>query len=193
MQQIRSAFALLILLTCITGLIYPISMTIVAHYCFQSQAHGSLIEKDNELVGSHLIGQLFTSSKYFWGRPSATHLYPYNGTGSSGSNFGPSNLKFISSVKEKVAFLNKTNELTQNQLPIDLVCSSGSGLDPEISPKAAYYQSLRISKERGIDKKTIDKLILTHIQPRTFGILGEPRVNVLELNLALDKLGELSV
>ncbi len=187
-KQIKIAFMLLILFTIITGLIYPTIITGIAQLLFPWQANGSLIKEKNNIIGSQLIGQSFTDAKYFWGRPSATTPYPYNASSSSGSNLGPSNPDLITAVKQRIEILRKA-DLQNNQLiPVDLVTASGSGLDPEISPLAAYYQVPRIAKARGLSEKIIKTLVENNIQYRSFGILGEPRVNVLYLNRALDNL-----
>ncbi|RUR19093.1 potassium-transporting ATPase subunit KdpC [Legionella sp. km535] len=187
-RQIRTAFILLVLLTVLTGLIYPLLVTGVAQFLFPWQANGSIISQDGKPVGSLLIGQSFTSPGYFWGRPSATPLFPYNGEASSGSNSGPSNPSFLLTVKERVAELKKLDSESNNLVPVDLVTASGSGLDPEISPLAARYQIPRIANARHIPEQVLEDLVQKHIEHRTFYLLGEQRVNVLKLNLALDNL-----
>jgi K+-transporting ATPase ATPase C chain len=188
MSQMKTAFILLVFLTVITGLLYPLLVTALAQFFFPWQANGSLIEKDGKKIGSLLIGQEFASPLYFWGRPSATSPFPYNGEASSGSNSGPSNLDFLAVVKGRIDYLN-TVDVKKNQLiPVDLVTASGSGLDPDISPLAAFYQVSRIATARHIPEKEINALINHKIKKRTFALLGEPRVNVLQLNLALDDL-----
>ncbi len=187
-QTIRPALILFIVLTFITGIAYPLIVTYVGKLAFPIQIDGSLVEKDGKLIGSRLIGQNFSSPKYFWGRPSATAPYPYNAVASSGSNLGPINPTLISSVQERLAAI-KPKELENSGLvPIDLVTASASGLDPEISPAAAMYQVHRVATERGLRDDEIKKLVEAHIQEKQLGILGERRVNVLELNLALDAL-----
>lgn len=174
-------------LTILTGLLYPFSITGIAQLLFPEKANGSLIQQGDTMIGSRFIGQAFSSPRYFWGRPSATHPYPYNGASSSGSNFGPTNPNFLAIVKERTQRFMTAHH--HHIIPVDLVTASGSGLDPEISPQAAFYQVTRIAKVRNMPESDIHTLIQQHIQPRTLGFLGEPRVNVLELNLALDKLG----
>lgn len=189
-KQLRIAFKLLVILTLLTGIIYPLTVTAIANLLFHWQATGSLIKLDNKVVGSRLIGQSFTDPKYFWGRPSATMPFPYNASSSSGSNLGPSNPEFFSRVQTQVAALQKVNpsSLKPKNIPVDLVTTSGSGLDPEISPRAAFYQVSRVAKARMLSEEKVKDLVERFIQARTFGLLGEPRVNVLELNLALDRL-----
>lgn len=188
MKHMKTALILLIVLTCITGLFYPLAVTGLAQLLFPGQANGSLIKQNNQVIGSRFIGQSFSSPAWFWGRPSATKPYPYNGAASSGSNSGPTNPDFLATVKERVIQLKETIPQNSDAVPVDLVTASGSGLDPDISPYAAYYQSARIAKAHNLPLEEIKKLIQTHIKNRTMGILGEPRVNVLELNLALDNL-----
>lgn len=187
-DQIKTGFILLILLTALTGLFYPLAVTGLAQFFFPEQANGSLIVRDNRPIGSRLIGQLFYSDAYFWGRPSATSPYPYNGEASSGSNLGPTNPIFLAAVKERAALLKQTSLQKNNAIPVDLVTSSSSGLDPDISPQAALYQVARIAKARDFNEKEVRALIKEHVQNRTWRLLGEPRINVLELNLALDNL-----
>ena len=186
--QMKTALILLALLTVLTGLLYPLAVTGLAQILFPIQANGNLIEQNNRVIGSRLIGQAFTSKAYFWGRPSATSPYPYNGEASSGSNLGPTNPIFLATVKDRVSQLKQTSLQKNNVIPVDLVTASGSGLDPDISPQAAFYQVERIAKARHLTGKEIQILIQQNIQNRTLGFLGEPRINVLELNLALDNL-----
>ncbi len=186
--QMRTALILLIVLTVLTGLLYPLAVTGLAQLLFPTQANGSLIEHNNRVIGSRLIGQSFTSNAYFWGRPSATSPYPYNGEASSGSNSGPTNPSFLATVEDRIAQLKQASPQNNNAIPVDLVTASGSGLDPDISPQAAFYQVARIAKTRNLSEKEIQSLIQQYTQHRTFGLLGEPRINVLELNLALDHL-----
>ena len=196
-KEIRPAIVLVIALTLITGLIYPLAMTGIAGVIFPYQAQGSLIEKDGKVIGSALIGQLFTDDKYFHGRPSATNTpdpkdstktidAPYNAANSVGSNLGPTNKTLIERVKGEVENLKKEN--ASAQVPIDLVTASGSGLDPDISPEAAYFQVPRVAKARNLPEGRVRALVEGQIEGRTLGLLGEPRVNVLKLNLALDAL-----
>ena len=187
-KQIRSAFFLLLILTGLTGIIYPALITVVAQSLFPLQANGSLIEANGKIVGSKLIGQNFTDPKYFWGRPSATTPFPYNAANSSGSNLGPSNPDLFAKVKERIIKFNQADPLNADLIPVDLVTASASGLDPEISPLAAFYQIPRVAKARGLSETDVGILVESLIKGRTLGFLGEPRINVLELNLALDKM-----
>jgi len=189
-KQIKIAFKLLVIFTLLTGLAYPFFVTSLAEILFPRQARGSLIKVNDKIVGSSLIGQSFTDSKYFWGRPSATMPFPYNAGASSGSNLGPTNPGFLALVKTRVTQLQKTNPSKpgENLIPVDLVTASGSGLDPEISPRAAFYQVARVAQARKLPEEKIQALVESQIKKRSLGLLGEPRVNILELNLALDKL-----
>lgn len=186
-KQIKTAFILLALFTILTGLIYPAIVTGLAQLLFSWQANGSMIEQNGQMRGSLLIGQSFSDPKYFWGRPSATSPYPYNAENSSGSNLGPSNPAFLTAVKNRVSSLHKADPENHHLIPVDLVTASASGLDPEISPLAAYYQAHRIAKARGISEMEVLILIQRSIRNYFNGMLGEPRINVLQLNLALDK------
>ncbi len=197
LREIRPAIVVLIALTLITGLVYPLAMTGIARLAFPYQSQGSLIERDGKFVGSALIGQEFTSDKYFHGRPSATTApdpkdpaktvaAPYNAANSGGSNLAPSNKALIDRVQGDLDALRKENPSAP--VPADLVTTSGSGLDPEISPDAAYFQVPRVAKARNLAEDRVRQLVSDHIQDRLLGLLGEPRVNVLLLNLALDRL-----
>lgn len=188
LTMIRNAFMSLILFTLITGIIYPMTVTGLAQLIFPYQANGSIITKDGKAIGSVLIGQQFDDPKYFWGRPSATTPYPYNASSSSGSNLGPSNPDLIKSVQSHVQALRAADPNNMAKIPIDLVTASGSGLDPHISPAAARYQARRVASARRIDEAKVFALIEANTEGRELGILGEPRVNVLKLNLALDGL-----
>ena len=196
-REIRPAIVVLVALTIITGVIYPLAMTGIAGVVFPHQAEGSLIERDGRIVGSTLIGQEFKSDRYFHGRPSATTApdpadatktvaAPYNAANSGGSNLGPSNKALIDRVQADLDKLGKENPAAT--VPVDLVTTSGSGLDPDISPEAAYFQVPRVAKARKLAEDRVRQLVSDHVEDRFFGILGEPRVNVLLLNLALDQL-----
>jgi K+-transporting ATPase ATPase C chain len=187
-KLLRPAIALLLLLTAITGLAYPFAVTGLAQLLFPKQANGSLILRNGKPIGSALIGQSFTDPEYFWGRPSATAPQPYNGTASGGSNLGPSNPALTAVVKQRIAALRAADPGNDGPVPVDLVTASGSGLDPDISPAAALYQVNRVAQARGLPLAEVRALVARHTRGRQFGVLGEPRVNVLQLNLALDKL-----
>jgi K+-transporting ATPase ATPase C chain len=186
--QLKTASIFLIVFTLLTGLVYPLVLTGFAQILFPNEANGSLLRQKAKVVGSRLIGQAFTSPAYFWSRPSATTPYPYNGEASAGSNFGPTNLKFLAQVKERINRLKQENPQMNTLIPVDLVTASGSGLDPEISPYAAFYQVARIAKARNLSEEVLKGLIQQQLKDRSFKLLGEPRINVLELNLALDHL-----
>lgn len=188
-QYCRSALGVFICLTLITGLIYPLIMTGLAQALFPRQANGSLIIRDGNAIGSALIGQPFDDPKYFWGRPSGTAPFPYNAAASGGSNLGPTNPALIAAVKARVAALRAADPGNAAAVPVELVTASASGLDPEISPAAADYQVGRVARARGLPPGIVRKLVAEHTEARQFGILGEPRVNVLRLNLALDAMG----
>jgi K+-transporting ATPase ATPase C chain len=192
--QLRPAIVSLLLFTLITGVIYPLVVTGIAQGLFPSQANGSLILKDGKAVGSKLIGQSFDDPKYFWGRLSATSTFPYNAfnaatlTGSSGSNYGPLNPALLDAVQARVDALKAADPGNPLPIPVDLVTASGSGLDPHISVAAALYQIPRVAKARGMSQEAVRALVDEYTEGRQFGLLGEPRVNVLLLNLALDGL-----
>jgi len=187
-QQLRPALVVLGLLTLITGVLYPLAVTAVAQVVFPDQANGSLIERDGQIIGSEWIGQSFDDPRYFWGRPSATSPTPYHAAASAGSNDGPLSPALASRVKDRIEALRATDPGITDPIPVDLVTASASGLDPHISPAAAYVQVPRVARERGLDETVVRELVADHIEERQFGILGEPRVNVLKLNLALDDL-----
>jgi len=188
-KQTISALRLLIVLTAITGVIYPLAMTGMAQAIFPSQANGSLAYVDNKPVGSLLLGQNFSDGKYFHGRPSSAGTDGYDATSSSGSNLGPTNQKLIDGVKDNLDKVRKDNQLGEDKaIPSDLVLGSGSGLDPDISPEAAYLQVERVAGERHLSTLVVKKLVDDHVQTKTAGLLGESRVNVLSLNMALDQL-----
>jgi len=187
MQSIlRPALVLFAVLTLMCGVLYPALVTGIAQAAFAQQANGSLLERDGQVVGSSLIGQGFTAPAYFWGRPSATSPMPNNGGGSSGSNQGPLNPALQEAVKARVAALRALDPDNTAPVPVDLVTASGSGLDPEISLAAAQYQAARVARARGITQERMHSLLERHAQVRVFGLFGEPRVNVLALNMALD-------
>jgi potassium-transporting ATPase KdpC subunit len=197
LREIRPAIVVLVALTLITGLAYPLAITGIAGLIFPYQAHGSMIERDGKVVGSELIGQQFASDKYFHGRlsattapdpkdPTKTVAAPYNAANSGGSNLGPSNKALVDRVKGDIDALKKENPA--GSVPMDLVTTSASGLDPHISPEAAYFQVPRIAKARNLPEDRIRQLVANATEGRLLGLLGEPRVNVLLLNLALDKL-----
>jgi K+-transporting ATPase ATPase C chain len=172
----------------LTGIAYPLVVTGISQGLMPVQANGSLIIKDGKPVGSGLIGQSFSDPKYFWSRPSATGPTPYNAAASSGSNQGPTNPALLDAVKARVQALRDADPGNQQPVPVDLVTASASGLDPHISPAAAEYQLARVARVRNLDPDAVRKLVAEHTEGRQFGIFGEPRVNVLELNLALDAL-----
>jgi K+-transporting ATPase ATPase C chain len=187
-HQIRAASVSIAIFTLLTGILYPLFITGIAQAFFPHQANGSLIVKNGQVLGSQLIGQPFDDPGYFWGRLSATSPYPYNAAASSGSNLGPTNPALIAEVKTRIADLRAADPSNTAPIPVDLVTSSGSGLDPDISVAAALYQIPRVAKARGMSEDVIRALVDNYIQGRQFGIFGEARVNVLELNLAIDEI-----
>jgi len=181
---------MVLFLTILTGLLYPLTVTGLAQLFFPDQANGSLIVRKDKVVGSKLIGQYFDKPEYFWSRPSATAPFPYNAAASGGSNLGPTNPVLIDAVKARVAALRTADPGNSLPVPVDLVTASASGLDPHISPAAALYQVKRVARARGLDENSVLTLVSKHTEDRQFGVLGEARVNILELNLALDVLKE---
>ena len=175
-------------MTLLTGIVYPFAVTGLAQALFPRQANGSLIKINEEKTASELVGQPFSEPRYFWGRPSATTPVAYNGASSAGSNLGPSNPALKEAVQKRIAALLAADPENRLPIPVDLVTASGSGLDPHISPAAALYQVPRVAKARGIDEKKVAELVRMHIRDRQFGILGEPTVHVLHLNMALDAM-----
>ena len=186
---LRPSLAAMLFFTLLTGVVYPVVVTLVGAALFPRQAGGSLIFEGGRPMGSSLIGQYVEDPKYFRGRPSATALFPDNAAASGGSNLGPSNPALRDAVRARVAALRASDPGNWAPVPIDLVTASGSGLDPDISPGAAEYQLARVAKVRGLDAAAVRALVRAHTEGRQFGLLGEPRVNVLELNLALNRLG----
>ncbi len=191
--QLRPALVAFLALTALTGLAYPLLVTGLAQGIFPRQAAGSLIHKDGQVIGSELIGQSFTDPGHFWGRPSATvdahgKPLPYNGAKSGASNLAPSNPDLTKAVADRIAALREADPQAQTPVPVDLVTASGSGLDPHISPAAAAYQVHRVAKARKVEEARVRALVVSHTEGPQFGILGEARVNVLRLNLALDAL-----
>jgi potassium-transporting ATPase KdpC subunit len=186
LSQLRPALMILLLLTLVTGVAYPLLVTGIAQAVFPSQAQGSLIVKDGKVVGSKLIGQPFDDPKYFWSRPSATSPFADNAGSSTGSNLSPTNPDLVKAVQGRVDALRAADPGNTAPVPVDLVTASGSGLDPHLSPAAALYQAPRVAKARKLPPETVRELVERHVEGRLLGFLGEPRVNVLALNLALD-------
>lgn len=184
----RPGLVLLAFLTVLTGLVYPLAVTGLAQALFPVQANGSLLQQDGHVVGSALIGQPFDDPKYFWGRPSATSPFPYNAAASAGSNLGPSNPALTDAVQARIAALQAADPRNYEPVPVDLVTASASGLDPHISLASALYQAPRVARTRGLDIAVIRQLVARGTEGRQFGFLGEPRVNVLKLNLALEEV-----
>ena len=186
---LRNAFVLLLMMTAVTGVAYPVVVGGLSMVLFPKQAAGSLIERDGKPVGSALIGQSFTAPRYVWGRPSATTPGPNNAAASTGSNLGPTNPALTDAAKQRIAALRAADPENRAPVPVDLVTASASGLDPEITPAAAEFQAGRVARARGIPAEKVRELIAANTEGRQFGVLGEPRVNVLRLNLALDQAG----
>jgi len=187
-QHLRPAASLLVALTLVLGLAYPFAITGISRLVFAQQAEGSLIRDGDRVIGSRLIGQAFSDPKYFWGRPSATSPQPYNGVASGGSNLGPLNPALLDQVRAGVGALRNADPQALQPVPVDLVSASASGLDPEISPAGAAYQIPRVAQARGLTVAQLQALVRTHRQEPLLGFIGEARVNVLDLNLALDAL-----
>jgi len=187
-SHLRASFLMLVVLSILTGLVYPVMVTGIAAIVFPHQSKGSLIERNGTVIGSELIGQPFADPRYFWGRPSVTAPHPYNAASSAGSNLGPSNPALQAAVRERVAALRAAEPGNAAPVPIDVVTASASGLDPHISPAAASYQVARIARCRHLPEATVRVLVAVHTMPRQLGVLGESRVDVLALNLALDDL-----
>ncbi len=188
LKQLRAALVIFGVLTLITGIIYPLLIYAVAQTAMASPANGSIIEEGGKAVGSELIGQPFDDPKYFWGRPSATGGSPYNGLAGSGSNMGPTNPALEAAVKERIEKLKAADPDNKLPVPGDLIYASASGLDPQISPAAAKFQAGRIAKQRSLAREKVDQLIEQHTEAPTLGVFGQSRVNVLKLNLSLDRL-----
>jgi K+-transporting ATPase ATPase C chain len=188
-SHIRIGLVLFFLLALLTGVVYPLAITLIAQGAFPHRANGSVMERQGQPIGSELIGQPFDDPRYFWGRPSATEKVPYNAASSSGSNLGPTNPDLLKALKERIEALRAVHPDQSGPVPVDLVTASASGLDPHISPAAAEFQIARVAKARGISEDSVRQLVASHTEGRTLGLLGEPRVNVQRLNLALDGVG----
>ena len=188
LSTLRPTVVVLAAMTLLTGVLYPAAVTAIASLVFPSQAEGSLLRRGDRVVGSALVGQPFDDPRYFWGRPSATGKHPYDAASSSGSNPGPASPAPAKAVAERVAALEAAGPLGAGKIPVDLVTASASGLDPHLSPAAARFQVPRVAAARGLSRAAVASLVEQHVEPRTLGLLGEPRVNVLLLNLALDEL-----
>ena len=189
LKHFKPALLMLLVWTALTGIVYPLAVTGLAQLLFPRQANGSLIiDTQGKALGSALIGQAFSDPKHFWGRPSATSPYPYNAGASSGSNLGPTNPALVEAVTARIHSLQASDPENQQPIPVDLVTTSASGLDPHISPAAAEYQISRVAKARNLEVAKVRELVAQHTEPRQWGVLGEPRVNVLSLNLALDEM-----
>jgi K+-transporting ATPase ATPase C chain len=197
LKTLQSTAIIFVALTLVTGVAYPVVVTLAAQALFPHQANGSLVRTEadgadggGQAIGSELVGQPFSGARYFWPRPSATGPTAYNAAASTGSNYGPTNPVLLDAVKARVDVLRPAGDGERPLVPIDLVTASGSGLDPHITPAAAEYQAERVARARGLGADAVRRLIAEHAEGRTFGVLGEPRVNVLQLNLALDELAE---
>jgi potassium-transporting ATPase KdpC subunit len=186
-QIVFPAILMIVVMTVLTGVMYPLVVTGIAQFAFPTQANGSLIDEGEEHLASTLIGQPFDDPKYFWNRPSATGPYPYNASNSSGSNLGVNEPNLIAAIKSRIEALKQADPDNDKEIPVDLITASSSGLDPHISPAAATYQLSRVAKARGLPEDTVRGFVTKHTELRTFGLLGEDRVNVVTLNLDLDK------
>jgi len=191
LKLLRQSFLIFLVFTVITGILYPLGITLLAQLLFSDKANGSLVQLKGTAVGSELIGQSFSDPKYFWSRPSATMPYPYNAASSVGSNYGPVNPQLIDGIRKRVSDLKTGDPQNTAPVPVDLVTASASGIDPHISVAAALYQIDRVARYRGINPERLHSLVIQHIDDRQFGFLGEPRVNVLKLNLALNEMQEM--
>jgi K+-transporting ATPase ATPase C chain len=191
-KHLRTSIIAIIVFTCLTGILYPLTVTGLAQLIFPEKANGSLIQKDGKHLGSELIGQPFSDPKYFWSRPSATGPYAYNAGSSTGSNYGPLNPALYDVVNKRIQDLKRADSLNHQPIPIDLVTSSSSGLDPHISVAAALYQLPRVARIRSLNQDKLRSLVVQYTEGRQLGFLGESRVNVLKLNLALDETQSLS-
>jgi potassium-transporting ATPase KdpC subunit len=187
-RTLRQTVVTLLVMAVLTGIVYPLLVTGIARGLFAHKAGGSMIVQDEKIVGSELIGQPFSDPGYFWSRPSATSPVPYDASASSGSNLGPTNPALLVAIRDRVAALRAEDPGNDAKVPVDLVTASGSGLDPHITPAAAEYQVARVARVRGMSEDAVRALVAKHTQARQWGVFGEPRVNVLELNLALDSL-----
>lgn len=186
-KQLRTVVVVFVLLTIVTGIIYPVLVTVIAQAAFPHQANGSLIVQGDKIIGSELLGQHFDDPRYFWGRPSATGAFPNDASASTGSNYGPTNPAQLDAVKSRLEAIRTAQPEQTGPVPVELVTASASGLDPDISPAAAEFQVSRVARARGLSEDNLRQIVATNTEGRTLGLLGEPRVNVLKLNLALDK------
>lgn len=185
-RLVITSAGILLVLSLLTGLAYPLLVTVIARLAFPAEAAGSVVTRGGQVVGSRLVGQAFSDAKYFWGRPSATTPVPYDGRASAGSNLGPSNEALTSAARARIEALRSADPASTSAIPVDLVTASASGLDPHITPAAAAYQVPRVARARGLSEARVRALVGAHTEGRSLGVLGEPRVNVLELNLDLD-------
>jgi len=186
-SHLRIGIIVFFLFTLLTGVVYPLVVTAISQIAFPHRANGSVVARDDQPIGSELIGQQFDDPRYFWGRPSATEKIPYNPASSSGSNLGPTNPDLLKTIKERIEAIRQAHPDQTGPVPADLVTASASGLDPHISPAAAEYQVARVAQARGLAKERVREFVSDQTEWRPFGVLGEPRVNVLKLNLALDQ------